>query len=349
MARKQPTRQESATARTEKVQAALAVLGTAVSGLRSGEDWTRYLGFQSKLYNYSANNVMLLVAQHIALFEAGKVATPIPSYVASYRKWLELGRQVAKGQTGLAVIAPMRGTRREATGPDGNVIRVLGKDEHPEPGEQEVRTSFMRGFTVEKVFSAEQTTGEPLPERPSPQLLEGEAPPGLGVAVAALIESKGFTVATVASASFIRGANGLTDWRQRTVQVRDDMDDASMVRTLIHEAAHVLLHDGSRPATMPRGLKEVEAESVAFVASRVHGMGTGEYSFPYIAGWAGTEDPQKVITKTAQRVAQASQTIIELSPAEYTHGGKAALTFTPSPTVTADSPTVTPEPMKIGA
>jgi antirestriction protein ArdC len=332
MARKEWTKDEAVVARTNRVAAALAVLDSAVSGLRSGEDWTRYLDFQSRLYNYSANNVMLLVAQHMGLHEQGKVATPIPSYVASYRKWLELGRQVEKGQTGLAIIAPMRGTRRLATDADGAVVRVLGKDEQLEPGEQEVRTSFMRGFTVEKVFSAEQTTGEPLPKPPRPQLLQGEAPRGLGGAVMALIESKGFTVDTVPHEDFIQGANGVTNFATKTVQIRDNIADAAMVKTLLHEAAHVLLHDPAdpkRPGNLTRGLGEVEAESVAFVIARVHGMDTDDYSFPYIAGWAGSEDPHKIITKTAQRVAQAAQAIIEVSPAEHGHGGKAALALTP--------------------
>ena len=47
-----------------------------------------------------------------------------------------------------------------------------------------------------------------------------------------------------------------------------------------------------RPVTCPGPLKEVEAESVAYVVASVHGMPTDEYSFPYVAGWAG-EDADK--------------------------------------------------------
>ena len=35
-----------------------------------------------------------------------------------------------------------------------------------------------------------------------------------------------------------------------------------------------------------RGQQEVEAESVAFLVASAHGMDTGQYSFPYVAGWA---------------------------------------------------------------
>ena len=60
-----------------------------------------------------------------------------------------------------------------------------------------------------------------------------------------------------------------------------------MVKTLIHEAAHVLLHQTPPAPHLPRAMKEVEAESVAYVVASVHGMATDDYSFPYVAGWAG--------------------------------------------------------------
>ena len=63
-----------------------------------------------------------------------------------------------------------------------------------------------------------------------------------------------------------------------------------MVKTLIHEAAHAILHAGRRACSSPPR-KEVEAESVAFVvASRPWDGDRRSYSFPYVAGWAG-DDP----------------------------------------------------------
>jgi hypothetical protein len=322
----------AADARAARVESAQAVLADAVSKLRSGEDWARFLGFQSKLHDYSANNVLLIVAQYQKLFEEGKVSTPVPSYVASYRKWQELGRQVDKGQTGLAIFAPMRGTARVATDADGNVLRVLRGDETPSPGEHEARKPCMRGFTVEKVFAAEQTTGERIPAPPERRLLAGEAPRGLGEAVLALIQSRKFSVSTVPDAVHLQGANGQTNFTAKTVRVRADMDDAAMVKTVIHEAAHVLLHgpDNEDGRPLPRSHQEVEAESVAFVVARVHGMPTDGYSFPYVAAWAG-DNSQNIIAKTAQRVAVTAKSIIAVSPAEHGPGGKAALRLAASP------------------
>ncbi len=129
-----------------------------------------------------------------------------------------------------------------------------------------------------------------------------------------LIESHGFSVDSVAGAEAIGGANGMTRWDSRTVLVRADMDDAAMVKTLIHEAAHVLLHERPPDRYLPRPLKEVEAESVAYVVASVHGMATDGYSFPYVAAWAGDEGAEAV-QATQARVARAARAIIDASPA----------------------------------
>lgn len=326
MARGNGPTPELADVRRKHVEAAQAALAEAVAGIRSGEDWRRYLEFQSQLHEYSANNCLLLIMQHGKLFEAGKVSTPIPSYVASYRKWQELGRQVERGQSGMSIIAPMRGIHRDAVSGDGST-RPLARGETPAAGEREVKTGFLRGFTVEKVFSAEQTFGDPLPAAPAPKLLEGDAPKGLGAAVLRLIESRGYTVSTVPSSGALQGANGRTNFSFRSVQIRADMDDSAMVKTLLHEGAHVLCHDPEADrygSEQPRSHKEVEAESVAFIVARAHGMPTDDYSFAYVAAWAG-EDHDKILAKTAQRVAACAKAIIAASPAEHIHGGRPAV------------------------
>ena len=73
----------------------------------------------------------------------------------------------------------------------------------------------------------------------------------------------------------------------RRVELRDSRD-AAVVKTLIHEAAHILLHEPPLAGSeLPRHVKEVEAESVAYVVASVHGMPADNYSFPYVARWAG--------------------------------------------------------------
>lgn len=314
------TREQSRDRAAEKVAAAQEVLAAEVASLVTGDDWRQFLDFQAKLHDYSANNVMLIFAQHAKAYEEGRVPEPSPSFIAGFNTWRALDRQVDRGQHGYAILAPMRSTRREARDSDGSV-RVLRRGDRAGATETETKTPVLRGFSVETVFDASQTSGKLLPSGPRPRLLQGEAPEGLGVAVMELIEATGYSVDTVPDAAHLQGANGQTNWGAKSVVVRADMDDAAMVKTLIHEAAHVLLHRALPARYLARPLKEVEAESVAYVVASVHGMPTDDYSFPYVAGWAGP-DASKAIRDTQARVNQAARAIIAASPAEHTLGSK---------------------------
>ena len=303
-----------------RVTAAQELLAERVAALRTGEDWQRFLAFQAKLHQYSPNNVLLIHFQHAQAHAGGLVGAPEPTYVAGFQTWKALGRSVLKGQTGYAILAPLVGHHRVAVDVAGQ-DRRLAIGEQAAPDEAEERRRQLRGFRISHVFDVSQTTGEAIPEPTRPQLLRGEAPVGLGAAVLTLIEDRGLSVSTVAGGQAIGGANGQTNWADRTVVVREDMDDAAMVKTLLHEAAHVLLHEGPPGRFLPRPLKEVEAESVAFVVASAHGMATDDYSFPYVAGWAG-DDPVAAIQATQRRVAGAARAILEASPAEHGSGGK---------------------------
>lgn len=358
MARGQPAKQEPAERGAARIAGVQETLTAEVAALRSREDWRRYLDFQAKLHAYSPRNVLLITAQHAREFADGLVPYAEPTYVAGFNTWKALGRAVNKGQHGYAILAPCRYDRRVAVDAEGHV-RALAKTDAPAEGENVEARKVLAGFRIEYVFDVSQTTGVELAEPPQPELLQGEAPPGLGAAVATLIEERGFEVSTVPDAGAIGGANGQTNWASRTVLVRADMDDAAMVKTLVHEAAHVLLHEGPPGRYLPRATKEIEAESVAYVVAATHGMASDGYSFPCVAAWAG-EDGAKAIVATQGRVATAARQIICASPAPHLSGGKvpgvdAAPAAARSPEVGLDgrlAPTThaptTPEPPGLG-
>jgi antirestriction protein ArdC len=322
MATEKLSREDRAARAAAKVTAAQEVLEAEVAAIQSGEDWKRFLELQAKLHAYSPSNVALIYAQHTAAYADGKVNTPEPGYVAGFATWRALGRNVNKGQHGYAVLAPLRRVERIAVDSDGRA-RPLANGETAEAGETEQARPKIRGFKVEYVFCEAQTSGDPLPTPPRPQLLEGEAPRGLGQAVLEMIEARGYRVDTVPDAGHLQGANGRTIFDSKRVLIRSDMDDAAMVKTLIHEAAHTLLPENPPGVYLPRSRKEVEAESVAFVVAAAHGMRTSEYSFPYVSAWSSqSKDPAREIAATQARVAQAAKAILTTSPAEHSCGGR---------------------------
>jgi hypothetical protein len=86
------TREQYRERAAAKVAAAQEVLATEVASLVTGEDWRKFLDFQAKLHDYSANNVMLIFAQHARAYEEGRVPGPTPTYIAGFEAWRALGR-----------------------------------------------------------------------------------------------------------------------------------------------------------------------------------------------------------------------------------------------------------------
>ena len=272
---------------TDKLARVHEQLTAAIDELVSGEDWTRFLEASRKLHTYSPNNVLLIMTQR-----------PTATAVAGYRTWQSLGYQVRRGEKGIAILAPVVTRRRPA-------------DEDDEQEQPEL-VRILRGFRVVHVFDIGQCDGPPLPDL-QPVLLTGDAPTALWDLLTGQVEAAGFTV----KRGPCPGANGRTSFGSKTVRVRDDVEPAQAVKTLAHEFAHVLLHDGSEYAQGCRGRAEVEAESVAYLILSTAGLEPGAYSFPYVAAWSGGQP--ELVTATADRVISCARRVIDaigLRPAD---------------------------------
>ena len=101
------------------------------------------------------------------------------------------------------------------------------------------------------------------------------------VAVMKLLDSHGVRVVRESLPGERRGY-----WEpgKKTVGVSADLAGVGELKTLMHEAAHCLADH--RPGAIDRADGETVAESVAFVVLQHYGVDTGEYTFPYVAGWA---------------------------------------------------------------
>jgi DNA primase len=344
-----------AQASADKLTALHDQLAEQVAALRTGEDWRHWLEVAGRFHRYSFTNTLLIATQR-----------PDATAVAGYEAWRAMGRQVTKGEKGLAILAPIvRRTRAEpgAGGADRSATTEPAEPtSQPEPAgaapsgaasspkeRDEVgraRVGQLAGFRLAYVWDIAQTTGEPLPTPPTPQLLAGQAPAGLWEGLARVAVERGFTVERGDCGS----ANGRTDYLAYTVRVRPDIDDAQAVKTLAHEVGRVLLHDPTDfPATagalatpgtvgiprtaatagsttMPaattadcRGVREVEAESVAYLVTAAHGLPAQDYTFPYVTGWASEVDraePERVVRETGTRVLAAARTVLAVTQPE---------------------------------
>lgn len=225
-------------------------LSAGVAELTDSDRWRRHLDFQSKFHRYSFGNVMLIVSQ-----------CPVATNVAGFRTWAKLGRHVRKGQKAIWVLAPMM-TTRSSDGPSDDDRAI-------------------RGFKYVPVFDISQTDGEDRPEVCS--RLTGDDP---GACFSRLIGVARVLGYTVGDAELGPGTNGLCSFDLRRIEVEVRNSPAQRTKTLAHEVAHAILHEGQRD----RALAELEAESTAYVVCQQFGLDSGAYSFGYVATWAGGGD-----------------------------------------------------------
>lgn len=316
------TREEVAAYRVEKMEEITRRLQESVQRLVTGQDWLESIRFAARFRSRSWLNTLLLFSQHADAYQAGRVPSPYPTYVAGRVAWKALGRWPT--QPGFVIRQPVLAAMASATPQDPGSWRRLPRGQRPEPGE--VVQQRMVGVKPAKVWDVSMTGGTPIPERPEPQLLEGAAPPGLLVAVQGQIRAAGYTLQDAVDAGVLGGANGITDFTTRTVTVRVDMDEAARLKTTLHELAHVKLHAPDSPTARGehRGIGEVEAESVAMFVASSHGLDTSGYTVPYVAGWADSVNGRtvtEVLHDTAEKARRTALGILENLPEPTTSDG----------------------------
>ncbi len=276
---RRPTPEERDARRREQLEQ----LRRATSALLTSEGWQRWLRTRSHFHRYSLRNTLLIAFQ-----------CPHATHVAGFRRWLELGRCVRKGEKGIRIFAPVRYRRRD------------DETDRDEAQEQLV------GFKLAAVFDVSQT--EPLPEvEPAPLDPPGESVSGDSHArllspLAQHAESLGFSV----NYEQLDGRAGYCSAREARIVIDSELPANGKVATLVHELAHAHGIDYSR---FSRAEAELIVESVACIVCGSFGLDTSGESVPYLAGWnpeqaveriqllAGTIDE---IARTIERAVDAS-------------------------------------------
>jgi antirestriction protein ArdC len=285
--------------RAAKVVALNAQLAQAVETLTTSDGWMRMLAASAKLHRYSANNVLMLAIQ---AYERGTEITR----VAGFRRWLELGRCVTKGEKGYVVIAPVRRRLSREEAAQAAARGECAYDSESQPA------LVIRGFKSERLFDIAQTSvvdPEKWIDEPAMPQLTGSAPAGLWDKLAALIGAEGFTLDRHDATPEDGSAHGWTRYSDHTMWIRPNVDEAEACRIALHEVAHVRCDHGARQVS--RTQRETEADSVAWIVGQVVGVDFTEATAIYLGGWAGSGDKQKdVLTAAAEAVHRAANYMI---------------------------------------
>ena len=246
-------------------------LTEGISNLTSSEEWQHYLNFQSRFHRYSFGNVLLIAAQ---CHEATRVA--------GFNAWRKLNRSVCKGEKAIWILAPLVYKNADAEG---------GEDDR-----------IIRGFKFVPVFDVAQTDGDELPTVCN--RLGGDDPFGAYDILFEVARSIGFTVVPH---EFDGTTNGDCSHSEHRIRIETRNTPAQRVKTLAHEIAHALLHEKFDS----RALAELEAESTAYVVCQALGFDSSDYSFGYVATWAGGGDEAIAgIKASCERIQKSAATIL---------------------------------------
>lgn len=264
---------KSAEQKQEEIQKLLNKLNEGVLNFEYDPEFFKaVLLMQSRMPNYSFRNVMLIKAQ---------MATA--SFVASFKQWKELGRNVIKGQKSLRILAP----------------RFI-KEKDKETGIEETK---LVGFVGVPVFDVSQTEGDPLPIDKFKLTLEGESDEAVRIFewTKLLAEEDGCRF----NIGFALGANGFYRPSTHEIVVDTKLSGNHRAKTAVHELVHSRVHRYDSKTTAEE--RECVAEGAAFIICSYLGLDTSDYSFEYVRGWASDNGASlmkygEIIQKTANQL-----------------------------------------------
>ncbi len=233
-----------------------------------------YLAVIARFPRYSFRNQLLIASQR-----------PDATRVAGFQTWRQLGRWVKRGEKGLVIVAPLPLRRAElAEGGDADPLLL---------------------FKAVYVFDVSQTDGAPLPELAATQ---GDPADHL-VRLKAVITDRGIRLRYCEDLDGADGASG-----GGLILVRSGLTAGEEFAVLAHEFAHELLHQGDRRFTVPKRVRELEAEAAAYVVSEAVGLDTNSACADYIHLYQGSVE---TLTESLESIRQASSLILsDLIPEE---------------------------------
>lgn len=264
---------------TEKKQTAKEAIAENVrhlmEQLQAGKSdaLSAYLETMGRFHAYSFGNVLAIARQK-----------PNATRVAGFHTWKGLNRSVRKGEKGIRILAPMIGKRKET-----ETTSAAGTGDTP----------VVYGFRNVYVFDVTQTDGADLPAISCK--VGGDVGENLDH-LRAFVASQGITL----EYSDTIPALGLSYGGRIVIQA--GQSPAEEFTTLVHETAHELLHKVATRAGTCKAVKELEAESVAFVVGKGIGLEMGSTSADYIHLYNGNAG---MLAESLEAIRNASKAILD--------------------------------------
>jgi antirestriction protein ArdC len=243
------------------------------------ETLTAYLAAMARFHSYSFGNILSIAKQR-----------PSATKVAGFYAWKELGRFVKRGEKGIQILAPMVGHRHKKDDTD----RDQTQDGNAKPA------PVLIGFRAVYVFDVAQTEGADLPE--FEHSITGEVGEHRDRLIAFLAQQN----IALEYTENIAPALGVSYGGK--IALLPGQSKAEEYVTLVHEAAHELLHKSTRRTMTTATVRETEAEAVAFIVGQATGLEMGKTSSDYIQMYAGNAE---LLAESLEVIQRTSAVILD--------------------------------------
>jgi antirestriction protein ArdC len=269
-------------------------MARALGALCSSEGWQSWLAVRASFRSYSLHNQILIAFQR-----------PDASRVAGFRRWLELGYAVRKGERGIRIWAPCPPSKKRI-----EAWRRAGSKPEEEP---QTYFRMVAVFDRAQVEECDDFEGERAPLEPPHRPLEGAGLAVLITPLRALANSLGCAVS-------LEPVEGPPEGYYEPASKRIVIDAGqgrspdSQAQTLIHELGHALIRiePETEDPTLSYAEEEVVVEAVAYTVCSALGVDAGSASVPYLASWGEADDGAAIeryaglIDRLAARIEEAA-------------------------------------------
>lgn len=283
---------------------ALEALKEGIQSVLDSKDWSGFLSAIRQIHDYSFNNRLLI------MLGQNKRGWPLSSLVAGKTKWnLKFNRQLKEGefQKPIWIIAPVLIDKRDQNG------QVLLRSD----GTAEKIAVRFKGV---KVYDHHQTHGQPIPEPDTSSMmaqLEDSVPQGVLNGMVSVAGRRQVKVHLNVPAEQLGEAYGCcwfqNEGRANKIEVVEGLNEATTVSVLAHELGHAILHNRDEYQEHDSSsIKELEAESVAYLVCSHYGLDLGGRSFQYIVHHnVASDDVVADLLKSGERIFRAYEEIIK--------------------------------------
>ena len=244
------------------------IIQEGILKIKESNQWKQYIDYFS-LYvsRYSIQNSILLFSQF-----------PEATYTAGRKQWLDKGRIVLEDAKPIILIAP------EFEWYD---VEINGEKK---------RGKRVIGYKEIEVFDISQT-----------QLLD---PVTVGIGVD-LSETKFFKERIEVILGLLTSHFDITEcemkkdpdldafvcYTDNKIFVNKELPTAIKVKAILHEIGHIYLH---KDVILERALREVEAETFAYIVLKHLGLDTTSISAEYIVRWSQTIEMERLVLRLSE-------------------------------------------------